>query len=157
MNLLDRKERDIAPGLVGAYRRRPGGPITPIAPSELDAALAAGDGWVWLHVDLIDRRMQGWLAGRCSLPAVVRAVFGGNAESLVRRYEALETEVNLLSKRIESGTVSPEEARKAVNALSTSIAEANAPPLTALTTSTSAPSAASAAMSAACRSASRAA
>lgn len=44
----------------------------------------------------------------------------------VRRFEALETEVNLLSKRIESGTVSPEEARKAVNALSTSIAEANA-------------------------------
>ena len=44
----------------------------------------------------------------------------------VRRFEALETEVNLLSERIESGTVSPEEARKAVNALSTSIAEANA-------------------------------
>lgn len=88
MNLLDRKERDIAPGLVGAYRSRPGGPITPIAPSELDAALAAGDGWVWLHVDLIDRRMQGWLAGRCSLPAVVRAVFEGNDESLVLGYEA---------------------------------------------------------------------
>ncbi|WP_341728767.1 DUF349 domain-containing protein [Brooklawnia sp.] len=44
----------------------------------------------------------------------------------VRRYEALETEVNLLSKRIESGTVSPEEARKAVNGLRTSITEANA-------------------------------
>ncbi len=44
----------------------------------------------------------------------------------VRRYEALETEVNLLSKRIESGTVSPEEARKAVNGLRTSISEANA-------------------------------
>ncbi len=44
----------------------------------------------------------------------------------VRRFEALETEVNLLSKRIESGTVSPEEARKVVNSQRAAIAEANA-------------------------------
>lgn len=44
----------------------------------------------------------------------------------VRRYEALETEVSLISKRIESGTVSPEEARKTINGLKTSVAEANA-------------------------------
>lgn len=44
----------------------------------------------------------------------------------VRRFEALETEVNLLSKRLESRTVAPEEARKAIATLKSSIVEANA-------------------------------
>ena len=44
----------------------------------------------------------------------------------VRRFESLETEVNLLSKRLSSGTLSPEEARRSINNLRTSITEANA-------------------------------
>lgn len=44
----------------------------------------------------------------------------------VRRFESLETEVNLLSQRIESGSLSPEEARKSINHLKTSIGEASA-------------------------------
>jgi len=78
----------MAPGLVGAYRAGPSGPVVPIAPSDLDAALAAEDGWVWLHVDLVDRRMQGWLAARCRLPAAARAILEGNDESLVLGCEA---------------------------------------------------------------------
>lgn len=44
----------------------------------------------------------------------------------VRRYQSLETEVNLLKQRVASGSVSPDEARKQVGALRTSILEANA-------------------------------
>jgi hypothetical protein len=44
----------------------------------------------------------------------------------VRRFEALETEVNLLGQRVESGSLSPADARKSVNNLKSSIAEANA-------------------------------
>lgn len=54
---------------------------------------------------------------------------GDKAEALaffVRRFEALETEVNLLSQRVASGSVSPDEANKAIAHLRSSIAEANA-------------------------------
>lgn len=44
----------------------------------------------------------------------------------VRRFEALQTEVNLLGQRVESGSLSPEEARKSINNLKSSIVEANA-------------------------------
>jgi hypothetical protein len=44
----------------------------------------------------------------------------------VRRFNALETEVELLDKRIRAAAVSPQEARKSVTALSKSVAEANA-------------------------------
>lgn len=44
----------------------------------------------------------------------------------VRRFESLETEVELLVNRVASATVSPEDARKSVNHLRTAIANANA-------------------------------
>ncbi|WP_203566406.1 DUF349 domain-containing protein [Aestuariimicrobium ganziense] len=44
----------------------------------------------------------------------------------VRRYQALDTEVNLLVRRVQSGAVSPDDARKVVNALQKTITEANA-------------------------------
>lgn len=44
----------------------------------------------------------------------------------VRRFESLETEVNLLARRIEAGALSPDEARKSINTLKTSIRQANA-------------------------------
>lgn len=44
----------------------------------------------------------------------------------VRRFESLETEVNLLAQRIGSGSLSPEDARKSINNLKSSVAEANA-------------------------------
>ncbi|MBN9056008.1 MAG: hypothetical protein J0H80_20060, partial [Rhizobiales bacterium] len=78
----------MAPGLVGAYRACPGGPVAPLAPQDIDAALAAGDGWVWLHVDLVDQRMPGWLAARCQLPLAARAILEGHDESLVLGCEA---------------------------------------------------------------------
>ena len=43
-----------------------------------------------------------------------------------RRFEALEVEVNLLEQRIRNGALHPEEARKSLQSLRTSILEANA-------------------------------
>ncbi|UDF29714.1 UNVERIFIED_ORG: hypothetical protein LHK14_19760 [Roseateles sp. XES5] len=88
MNLLDQTQRAVTPGLVGAYRCTPGGPVLPLAPQEIETALAAGEGWVWLHVDLVDQRIQGWLPGRCALPAAARAILEGHDESLVLGHEA---------------------------------------------------------------------
>ncbi|MEA5117144.1 MAG: DUF349 domain-containing protein [Propionicimonas sp.] len=44
----------------------------------------------------------------------------------VRRYEALEVEVNLLAARVRSGALSPEEARNSVKAVRTAVTDANA-------------------------------
>lgn len=44
----------------------------------------------------------------------------------VRRYYTLETEVKLLAKRIEQGSLPPEEARRSIAGLRTGIQEANA-------------------------------
>ncbi len=44
----------------------------------------------------------------------------------VRRFEALNTEVGLLERRVASGSLSPDEARKNVSAVRKAIAEANA-------------------------------
>lgn len=44
----------------------------------------------------------------------------------VRRFEALQTEVDLLTKRLENGSITPDEARKAVSAARKNIEGANA-------------------------------
>lgn len=44
----------------------------------------------------------------------------------VRRFQSLEGEVALFEARVEAGSINPDEARKRVNALRTSITEANA-------------------------------
>lgn len=44
----------------------------------------------------------------------------------VRRFESLQVEVDLLVSRVRAGTMSPEEARRAVNSHKATIAEANA-------------------------------
>ncbi|MBO9629582.1 hypothetical protein D0Y60_23265 [Shinella sp. WSJ-2] len=88
MSLLDQTERGLTPGLVGAYRASPGGPVVPVAAQDIEAVLAAPDGWVWLHVDLVDQRTQAWLPGRCALPSAARAILEGHDESLVLGHEA---------------------------------------------------------------------
>src|SRR5690606_39051955 len=57
-------------------------------------------------------------------------VTGGDADEALafytRRFENLETEVNLLEKRIEAGTVSPDDAGKAVATIREQLVEAQA-------------------------------
>lgn len=88
LNLLDQLDREHPPGLVGAWRGAADGRVKLIPPAQIDEALAAEDGWVWLHVDLVDQRMQGWLSGCCPLPAAARAILEGHDESLVLGHEA---------------------------------------------------------------------
>lgn len=88
MNLLAEKDRQHPPGLIGAWRARPGERAVLLKPAEIDGALAAGDGWVWLHLDLVDQRMFGWLTRHCALPPAARAILEGHDESLALGEEA---------------------------------------------------------------------
>src|SRR4051812_46540619 len=44
------------PGLIHAFRLRPGMAAEPLDGAEVLAALAAGESGLWLHMDLLDRR-----------------------------------------------------------------------------------------------------
>ncbi len=85
MNLLS--GIDHAPGLIGAYGGRAGERVRQLSSDEIDAALSSGDGWVWLHVDLVDQRAQGWVGSRCALPAAARAILEGHDDSLALGHE----------------------------------------------------------------------
>lgn len=75
------------PGLVWAYHAAPGQPPAPLAPRDIEAALAAPDGWVWLHVDLVDRRAHAWIGHACALPASAHAILEGHEDSLSLAHE----------------------------------------------------------------------
>ncbi len=49
-----------APGLVWAYAGTADSAPVRLAVEEIPAAMA-GDGWVWINVDLIDQRVHGWI------------------------------------------------------------------------------------------------
>ncbi|MER8666012.1 hypothetical protein NKH45_02180 [Mesorhizobium sp. M1156] len=61
LTLLAADDQHHAPGLVWAYHAAPGKAPEPLAPRDIEAALASADGWVWLHVDLVDRRAHSWV------------------------------------------------------------------------------------------------
>ncbi|WHS33416.1 CorA family divalent cation transporter [Brucella sp. NM4] len=88
MNIIHGSLKEHSTGLVGAYHKRPDHAVVELKADEVDAALAANDGWVWLHVDLVDQRSQGWLSERCALPASARAILEGHDDSLVLSHEA---------------------------------------------------------------------
>ena len=87
LNLLGTGDAEQVPGLICAYRGLPGQPAAELHPQEIDAALAAEDGWVWVHVDLVDQRAHGWVAHRCALPLTARAILEGHDDSLVLGHE----------------------------------------------------------------------
>jgi zinc transporter len=81
-------EREDLPGLVWAYRLVPGFPPRAISPSEVPAALAAKEGWLWLHVHLVDQRAHGWVAHACALPASASAILDGHDDGFALGHEA---------------------------------------------------------------------
>lgn len=85
-NLPGSENADQVPGLIFAYRALPGQPATVLAQKDIEAALAAGEGWVWLHVDLVDQRAHGWVGHACRLPHASRAILEGH-DSLVLGHE----------------------------------------------------------------------
>lgn len=77
-------EPDIAqaPGLVFAYRGGPGVRSEKLHPAALPNAIASHEGWVWVHVDLIDKRVNGWVSTICALPDGARFILDGHDSSL---------------------------------------------------------------------------
>lgn len=86
-SLLPLAAASTSPGLVWAYRMLPGEPVQELASGDVEAALAAPEGWIWLHVDLIDKRTHGWIGESCGLPPAVRASLEAHAEALALRHE----------------------------------------------------------------------
>ena len=70
---------DCAPGgirgLIWAYRFREGYPPEALEPDGVSAALAAEDGWLWLHFTLTDQRARAWIGQLEVLPKAARAPF----------------------------------------------------------------------------------
>lgn len=87
LTLLAADDQHHAPGLVWAYHAAPGQNPAPLAPREINAALAARDGWVWLHVDLVDRRAHSWISHACVLPESAHAILEGHEDSMALVHE----------------------------------------------------------------------
>lgn len=85
-NIPGNENADQVPGLIFAYRALPGQPAAILALKDIEAALAADEGWVWLHVDLVDQRAHSWVGHACRLPYASRAILEGH-DSLVLGHE----------------------------------------------------------------------
>lgn len=85
-NLPGSENTEQVPGLIFAYQALPGQPATVLAQKDIETALAATEGWVWLHVDLVDQRAHGWVGHACQLPHASRAILEGH-DSLVLGHE----------------------------------------------------------------------
>ncbi|WP_448951687.1 CorA family divalent cation transporter [Labrys neptuniae] len=70
-------------GLIWAYRFREGYAPEPIEARDVPSALAAEDGWLWLHFSLTDRLARDWIAAFEDLPDTVRAQFLATDEPVV--------------------------------------------------------------------------
>lgn len=73
--------RDRAPGFLWAFAGAATGEAEQISFEALPRALEERP-WVWLHVDLLDRRTQGWIQGVCRLPTEVTTLFAGQDTGL---------------------------------------------------------------------------
>lgn len=63
------------PGLVHAFRfRADGSSVELAADGPIDVASVVAPEWLWLHVNLADRRAVTWLANQAALPSAVRAL-----------------------------------------------------------------------------------
>ena len=71
---------DRAFGIVWAYRFHEDGSAEPIPDAELDAALAAHRGWIWVHLALADVRTHEWVSGHAPISAHAREVLLGRDE-----------------------------------------------------------------------------
>jgi len=69
-------------GLIWAYRFREGYPPESLEPADVPAALAAEDGWLWLHFNLTDRLAQEWIGSFEPLPDEARKPFLSLDETL---------------------------------------------------------------------------
>src|SRR5262245_625640 len=65
------------PGLVWAFGSIPGHPPAQLQVKDIRPALA-GEGWVWLHFNLVDQRAPNWVGDACGLPVSVQALLAAH-------------------------------------------------------------------------------
>lgn len=65
------------PRLICGFRTDAAGASRPLAWEDVDQALAAPQGFVWIHLDVSDVRVQRWLADQPSLPADAKKLLLG--------------------------------------------------------------------------------
>ncbi|MCO5066622.1 MAG: hypothetical protein M9924_19755 [Rhizobiaceae bacterium] len=88
LKLLTDNDQGTAPGLVWAFRGGvPSQAAKRLTAEEIPAALAERQGWVWLHVDLVDQRIHGWLETMCALPKASCAVLEGHDQGFLLDHE----------------------------------------------------------------------
>jgi zinc transporter len=71
---------DVTPstGIVWAFRFGPEGTGEPVAGGRIDAAIAApGDGWIWVHLALADKRCRNWIAQAAPVSDLARELLAG--------------------------------------------------------------------------------
>jgi zinc transporter len=70
------------PGLVWAYRFREGYSPEPLEPRDVAEALAAEDGWLWLHFSVTDKLARTYISGLAQIPEPARALLIASEERL---------------------------------------------------------------------------
>jgi len=63
------------PGFIWAYRFRGDGIAERLNPEAIESVLQAGDGWVWLHLNLANVRALDWLQSAAPIPDEARTLF----------------------------------------------------------------------------------
>ena len=63
------------PGFIGAYLFDASGKASPLHDTELASAFASEQGWIWLHLNLSDRRCPRWLAQTVGIDPAIAADF----------------------------------------------------------------------------------
>jgi len=87
---MDQPLADI--GIISAYRFADDGSATKLDVANPDAELADSRGWLWLHINLSNRRCHDWLARSVPLSDVARELViaaGALTWWLLRRTKAL--------------------------------------------------------------------
>lgn len=69
-------------GIVWAFHFRPGQKARPVSEDQVAAALAAPDGWTWVHLALADARCRTWIAQHAPLSQLSREVLLGTDEHM---------------------------------------------------------------------------
>jgi zinc transporter len=67
-------------GILSAYHFAPDGTATPLAAGHVDEAIAAREGWFWIHLSLADTRCRNWIEHNASLSGLVRDILLGPDE-----------------------------------------------------------------------------
>lgn len=69
-------------GIVWAYHFAPDGTGTAVSHDNLESALAAPEGWTWVHLSLADTRCRAWVSQNAGIGELAREVLTGPEEHL---------------------------------------------------------------------------